>query len=292
MRILVTIPHAFLDLPTTAWYGSEGGNAAKRGAALLQCAASLRAAFGLNLRLGGEEFPLCNPANVSLTIVVCTSGDQHLVPTLPPDLVVHHPMDMHPRMLGFGCQALLQANLGHYDWYCYVEDDIEVSDPMLFDKLTWFNSCFGDKALLQPNRYEVSTGPVSKLYIDGHLVDAGASARFQDLTIRPRVMAAAFGRRFTFTKTNNPHAGCFFASAAQMAVMAAHPEFGRYSDAFNSSLESAATLPLMQNFDVYKPAPDNASFLEVRHLHQRILDVEVHYTRMQNGIRKTVTDRV
>ena len=70
--------------------------------------------------------------------------------------------------------------------------------------------------------------------------------------------------------------------------MAAHPEFGRYTDTFNGPLESAATLPVLRSFAVYKPARENASFLEIRHLHQRMLDHTVRYTLQNDGLLKTV----
>ncbi|WP_158745482.1 calcium-binding protein [Acidisphaera sp. L21] len=296
MKILITIPHAFLGPNGTErrternLYGSESNLASERAAALLRCVSALHQNFGANQRLIGPADMPCNPDHASITIVVCTAGDQHLVGHLPPGLVHHHATTMHPRLLGFACHALLKANLGSFDWYGYVEDDIELTDSMFFDKLAWFNAAFGPKALLQPNRFEVSTGPVPKLYIDGPVLNDASTGAFQDVSLRPRMIAPALGRSLVFQKTTNPHSGCFFADRGQMAAMADHPEYGQFTTAFSSPLESAATLPILRCFDVYKPAPENASFLEVRHIDQRMLDVVVQYTRQRDGLAKHVSE--
>ncbi len=288
MRILITIPHAFLNLPT-ARYGSETGDQAGRAAALRRCVNALHRCFGTGHRLLGDADLICNTAHAELAIVVCTAGDQHLMGTLPPGLAHHSRTELHPRLLGFACQSLLKANLGRFDWFGYLEDDCEVADPLWFDKLAWFNRSFGSLgAFLQPNRFEVSEGPVPKLYVDGSLSDPAAVSALQDITVRPRLVATAFGRAYTFRRVENPHSGCFFADPAQMATLAAHPEFGRFTDAFTGPLESAATLPLLRSFAVYKPARQNADFLELQHLSGRVLDHTVRYTNVAGGLQRTV----
>ncbi len=290
MRVLVTVPHAFLDLPSAARYGSEGGDAPVRAAALLRCVSALWQAFGPGHRLIGPDDPACNISHAALAVVVCTTGSQHLAGTLPPGLAHHHRTDLHPRQLGFACHQLLRANLGLFDWFGYLEDDLELTDALFFDKLAWFNAAFGPGVMLLPQRLEVSTGPVPKLFIDGVMDDPAAAAPFQDTATRPLLEAPWLGRKLAFCRPQNPHAGCFFADAGQMAAMATHPEFGQFSTAFRGPLESAATLPPLRSFDVYKPARENASFLELRHLDQRQLDRRVSYTREPNGVRKTVRD--
>jgi hypothetical protein len=46
------------------------------------------------------------------------------------------------------------------------------------------------------------------------------------------------------------------------------------SERFAGPLESAATYGIMRTFEIYKPARENASFLEVRHLDNRYLGVQ------------------
>jgi hypothetical protein len=56
-----------------------------------------------------------------------------------------------------------------------------------------------------------------------------------------------------------------------MAHWAKQPGFLAREPNFVGPLESAATFGVMRHFRVYKPAPDNAGFLEVRHLDNRYL---------------------
>ncbi|HVW37506.1 MAG TPA: hypothetical protein VHB99_09375, partial [Pirellulales bacterium] len=63
----------------------------------------------------------------------------------------------------------------------------------------------------------------------------------------------------------NPHSGCYFLSAAQMAHWAAQPFFLDRDTSFVGPLESAATLGILRAFKIYKPAREQAAFLEIQH---------------------------
>lgn len=233
--------------------------------------------------------PRCNiSTESSLDIVLCTTGDSHLADAIPSHLAHRYATGLAPRLLGFAAQAILRNNAGEFDWYGYLEDDCEITDGLLFSKLAWFNAEFGPGVILQPNRFEISAGPVvQKLYIDGPIPGAPA------MTTPPgglHLEASALGRRWRFRRVSNPHSGCFFADAGQMVRLAADPAFGHYSDAFVGPLESAATLPVLRNFAVYKPALDNAAFLEMRHIDQRLLDERLSFTLNAEGaVVRTVT---
>ncbi len=277
MRHLIVIPHAFLGKGSSGQYGSESSARTARADSLLRCVSALHYGFAAGQRVIGTLDTHANPDRDKLVVIVCTSGDLHLADLLPPDLAIHHRTDLPPRMLGFECHRLLRGNLGRYDWYGYLEDDIELTDTLFFDKLAWFNNRFGPTAMLQPNRFEVSQSCMPKLYVDGEMIDETITAAFQDIGVRPELRAEALGREWIFRRVNNPHAGCFFADRAQMATLAAHPDFGTYQDAFYGPLESAASLVPMRCFEIYKPAAENAAFLEVCHLDRRILDRRVFY---------------
>src|SRR5262249_45529931 len=146
----------------------------------------------------------------------------------------------------FECHAVLRDRLGAYDFYCYLEDDLLVHDPLFFVKQRWFNGAFGDAAGLMPNPYEVARGRVvPKAYVDGP-VRAGASAAFQDVKADPELTGEAFGVRWVFRRTTNPHCGGFFLTAGQMAAWAAAPHFLDRDVRFIGPLESAATLGVMR----------------------------------------------
>lgn len=280
MKTLVVIPHAFLpNLPGHRLYGSERNDAPARSAALLRCISAMRQTFGPRQHMVDLGFdPHCNTGrDTRIDIVVCTRQTEHLVHTVPPHLVYHHKVDVPPRALGFAAQALMRDHAREYDWFVYLEDDCEVTDPLFFTKLAWFDAEFGEDVLLQPNRFEISHGPiVQKLYIDGRL--GAQRAQGPDNGEHPWLQAASLGRTWWFRRVGNPHAGCFFVNAGQMARLAADPAFGHYADAFIGPLESAATLSLFSNFAVYKPARVNAGFLEIHHLDQRLLDKVLSFT--------------
>ena len=273
MRLLVTIPHYYRRDPASGFYGSEIDSLSARRAAVTRCLAALHQSFGSRHLLSGVNPAPANTALAfELDIFLVTTAHDHLAAQLPPALFRHFPVGVPPRALGFACHKLMQYHAAGYDWFAYLEDDIEVTDALLFDKLAWFGAQFGQKVLLQPNRFEVSDMfEVMKLYVDGGMMEPEQAVQFQDLAARPELMAEAFGRPLRFRRVPNVHAGCFFASAAQMAMLAADPAFGVPTNAFIGPLESAATLPVMRCFDVYKPARENAAFLEVRHLGRRFL---------------------
>ena len=191
---------------------------------------------------------------------------------LPIDLCTHHRTESDPLLLGYECHKVLAERLGAYDYYCYLEDDVGVDDPLFFWKIGWFSRQAGPHALLQPNRYELSASALPyKMYIDGPLVDDSISPRFQDRNNRPFLKAEIFGQELVFGRVDNPHSGCFFLTSTQMQRWTEQPYFLDRSAEFWGPLESAATLGIMRTFDVYKPTPRNAGFLEVCHLDPRYL---------------------
>lgn len=273
MRLLVTVPHYFRRSRPPGFYGSESGDAEARLQQVTRCLASLHQCFGHRQALAAPGHVAANTAvSGAVDVVLVTTGAEHLADALPRHLFVQYATDIEPRHLGFLCHRILREQAGRYDFYAYVEDDIEVSDPLFLHKLGWFAGLFGAGALLQPNRFELAHDlQVMKLYIDGNTTRPEIPAQFQDTAVRPRLAGEAFGRAFAFERVENVHSGCFFLNAAQFARVAAVAEFGQPTAAFFGPLESAATLPLMRAFDVYKPAREDAGFLEVQHLGRRFL---------------------
>src|SRR5205823_11222032 len=131
-----------------------------------------------------------------------------------------------PLYLGFECHKVLRSGLGRYDYFCYLEDDLRLGDGLFFPKLAWFNTEFGDEAVLQPNRFELIDDPSPyKLYIDGNLHDSSISPALQQVEEARHIAGMALGQRVAFQRVDNPHAGCFFLTAAQFARWAAQPDF-------------------------------------------------------------------
>lgn len=278
MRVLVTIPHYYRreaePVAAPAFYGSELADVPTRRDQVTRCLAALAQTFGPRQALAGTDGgPPANDAlALQMDVALVTTGTQHLVPELPRHLFLHCDTQADPRCLGFVCQDLMREHAARYDVFVYLEDDIEITDPLFFSKLDWFSGTFGNSTLLQPNRFELAADlEVMKMYVDGNTTHPDVPALFQDITQRPRLVGEAFGRSFLFKRVSNAHSGCFFLNATQLARVAASPKFGQPNAEFFGPLESAATLMLMRAFEVYKPARENAGFLELHHLGRRFL---------------------
>lgn len=270
MRILFTIAH-FFNPNAQGKHASQRKDPRPRLLALSRSLAALHQLFGKSqsiINIGQRvALPANQPQVYELDIIICTTQNYHLLNQLPlpSHFYQHHATQAEPLMLGFECQSVLRDSLGKYDYYCFLEDDLILHDPWLFIKLNWFSQQAGNISLLQPNRYEVSTDSLSyKAYIDGDLAPR-VTANFQNVKDKPELQGTIMGMPITFRRTLNPHAGCYFLNAQQMAYWANQPYFLDRDTSFVSPLESAATLGIMKTFRVYKPAPEQASFFEIQH---------------------------
>lgn len=273
VRILITIPHYFVPAGDHA-HGSLGSDPRVRVAALSQCLRALYLTAPASQEMWFREHDHLTPLSISqasdttIDVVICTSGNDHLLDQLTaPYHAFHHvPSDAAPSLLGFECHAVLRAHLGQYDLYGYLEDDLLIHDQAFWSKLAWFQTLAGDGCVLQPNRYEVVIGErtLNKVYIDFEFASyAEISARTATI-----VTGQVLGLPVVFHRTSNPHAGCFFLTERQLALWANQPYFLDRDTRFVGPLESAATLGLARTFQVYKPAPNHASFLEIEHFAQ------------------------
>lgn len=269
-RALIAVPHYF-DPQGGGRHASLRPDPDARIRALTANLSSLHAHFGVRqvaFDIANRTAHPCNRSEaMELDVVVCTTKGRHLLASLPlpQGLFRHHATDADPMRLGFEVRAVLAAGLGKYDWYGFLEDDLVVSDPSFFRKLAWFSAVAGDDHLLAPNRMETDVTLVAhKGYVDGTLAPR-VTAPWRDMTALPALEAKVLGAPVRFVPALNPHAGCWFVTAAQMARLAADPSYADRDESFVGPLESACTLPVLRTFKVYKPAAENASFLEVRH---------------------------
>lgn len=272
MKILFTILHCYKPGSDTI-HGSARGNRARRAEAAAIAVTGLHQTFGpqqahmnnprrsCNTRLGGE-----------IKVIVCTTGELHALERIPPSLYEHHATQADPLFLGYENHSVLADHVDSFDYFCFLEDDLYLDDPLFFWKLSWFNDKLGQEVLLQPNRYEIAADlSVKKLYLDSRLIDHALSAKFQDRTYRPRVTGKVMGHDVTFERPDNCHSGCFFLNQEQMRHWMRQPFFLDRSKDFVGPIESAGTLGIMKAFQVYKPAAENAGFLEIRHLDRSYL---------------------
>lgn len=273
MKTLVAIPHHF-NPDGNGRHGALRPFPEPRIRALEACLEGLHVHLGASqgiFDIANRRVPPCNQADTSeLDVAVCTTEGKHLLAAIetPSVLFRHVPTDAKPMELGYAARRVLKEGLGKYDMYVFLEDDLVIEDPLFLRKVRWFAKTAGDQHVLLPNRMESHVrGLVHKAYVDGAIPES-VSAKWRNLADLPDMQASPLGVPTRFAAPANPHAGCFFLTAPQMERMAAQPWFDEpWSEAasFVGPLESAVTLPLLRTFRIYKPAPENASFLEIRH---------------------------
>jgi hypothetical protein len=287
MRLLFVIPHFFQGSDAEATNRSRRPAARQeRRNALAATLSALQQTFGAGI-YGLDHFrhaawQAAPPTRHALDIVVCTTGESHLLDEMPElrPLFRHHPSEAEPERLGFECHKLLAAARGRYDYYAYLEDDIVLNDPLFFVKRRLFDRLFAPDALLQPNRYELRSGGVmQKLYVDYHLAPA-RTAGYQNLAEAPRLTLPFLDETITLERSAYPSAGCFFLDAEQLARWARAPAFLDGDISYLSALDSAATLSVMKTFRIYKPVLDQAWFLEVLHASPRWIGGAARQTRL------------
>lgn len=268
MKILFTMPH-YYNPEGEGKYGSTRNNPAPRINALSNCISSIHQLFEQKQYLIDIFNLTANPVNDFqrnyIDIIIVTTQNRHLLKNLciSPDFFVHKEVNTESIMLGFECKKILAENFGKYDYYCYLEDDLIINDPYFFTKLKWFNKLTNDNFLLQPNRYEISSGDIAnKLYVDGNIRSA-ATEKFQDINDSPELTGIVMEEKVLFKRTLNPHSGCYFLNENQLKIWMEQSYFENDDTSFIGPLESAATLGIMKTFKVYKPEPQN--FLEIMH---------------------------
>ena len=277
MRILFTIPHYYHhhehggQSALSGKHGSMTATAEARVAALRKTVLSIHQLFGPSqavIQIADRRTIAANESiRAEVHVVIVTSGSSHLLEQA--DFAQHtchqHASSGPPTELGFECHKVLRDRWGNYDFYGYLEDDLALLDPWFFEKLRWFNSHLGNESLLLPNRYERASGlAFNKCYLDGDLA-AHVTKPFQDISVKPILSSTVLGREIRFQRPLNPHSGCFFLNAEQTRTWIQQPEFAVPSTAFIGPLESAASLSIMRTFRIYKPARENANFLEIEH---------------------------
>jgi hypothetical protein len=275
MRIVVAIAHYFKPKADGIYGSQQEANALKRARGLGQAIASLHAVYGgggIHQETGpGTPVPADRGAAHQVMVIICTTKGRHLVDELavPGSHYLHCETDSEPMLLGFECQRVLRDRLPEkFDFYCYLEDDIIVRDPMFFEKQSWFQAALGSGCILQPNRFEiVARRDFQKLYLDGEHRPAMSPEVIPLIPPRdePEVELQFLGRPVSFQRPMNPHSGAYFLSHEQMTHWAGQPHFLDRDCGFTGPLESAATLGVLKTFKIYKPSLASANFLEIEH---------------------------
>jgi hypothetical protein len=276
-RVLVVIPHFFARTGEifTSHDSGRPDSANMRAAALRTIIFSLHELFGqpylLADHLGQRCISVQTPDRMQIDVFIIINEENHLLDRLdcPGDLYRRVVGIGDPRWLGLAAHKLIAQMQGRYDWYCYLEDDTAIEDPLFFYKLRHaydaLSAEVGHDAILQPYRFEtardisdgIQTG-ARKLYPD---YESGGL----DFQADP-VRLDAFGRSWTFAPARHPHAGCFFLDQGRAELFVRSPYCGEAKEMWVTPPDTTATLAIMRTFRIFKAVPDSLPFLEVRHL--------------------------
>jgi hypothetical protein len=266
-RLLFVLHHYAGDRPeyAPAYHSARPERRALRVASLAACLNGIWETFGgLRSRMAFEagrlEFdPL--PVRWEVEVVVCVWRDQHVladlrVPTGRFTVARHDGLD-DPIRLGFAGHREVAARAAGFDFYCHLEDDTVLSDPLFFDKLRHFNAhAGGPGSVLVPHRFEAAGGRAC--LVDGRVGDVNLGAPVRDIPL------PVLGGQVVCRRPANPYSGCYFLDGPQLARLLACGHYPGADASWIGPLESSMSLPLMRTFAVYKP-PVESGFLEVRH---------------------------
>jgi hypothetical protein len=206
---------------------------------------------------------------VQIEVHVFTTRSQCLLEVLDyfcPAIQVHTVELDDPLQLALVTRDWLIAAEPLADLSLYLEDDLVIADPLFFAKQQWFTRVTAGRAVLMPHRHEAIPGQAGqRLLVDGPLRD-GFIRRFTNP--QPAVARGRFGNgpEISFDRTPNPHSGLFCLSPAQVESRRQRP---LPNDGFVGPLETAATLTVLEMFEVWKPALAQRGFLWVEHGHPR-----------------------
>lgn len=284
MKILVTIPH-YHKYDKFGAYGSSRQDEKKRCKIVEKAIGELIRNFCLSTAYPREFHPNSNAAASSfiyepadteaiydLDIVLCTTERDHFVDKLniSPKFFKHRTFSLSdPLYLGFKCHQVLKENLGQYDYYCFMEDDLVIRDKDFFRKLAWFENQFGSRCVLQPNRMAIGFRPFYKLYADPEFDSFIEPFINFDDGVPSELRGDYLGESLIFHRTHNPHAGCFFLSERQYELICEGKDYGTPRNIFAGPLETAATYDLMTNLNVYRVAYSRGWFFEIEHFSAR-----------------------
>jgi hypothetical protein len=271
MRALVTIAHYFKREAALDWSHVLGS-----GRAPLAKVAGLNAQIvALNRHFGARR--LARDAKQSafyagsqpntLDIVIMAVRGAGLLDGIgiDPSAYTVDYFDGPPLMLPFEAQRIMRERAGGYDYYAYMEDDLSVADPAFFDKVGWFAATFGPQAMLVPLRYEMAhSGLPAKVAIEPPL-SADLRGALRQGGYARTLKGSWNGREQTFHLPNNPHAGCFAVTDAQLKLWMKQPSFYDRDASWVTPLESAATFAPGRAFGLYRAAEPDPWFLEIEH---------------------------
>jgi hypothetical protein len=273
MRVLLAIPHVFAPREGSL-YSSQ--TEAKRGVkqqALLEATAGNLGRHGTRHWIHaslGKGRPVVTRAldtslGVDLTIQLYAPAGANLAATLPADprLQWLDPEVEDYTLVPLVASRRLLEQSADYDLVGYLEDDLVIEDPQLFQKLLYLDHQSDGSYAFLPHRCE-------RMELNGDVIlsgdpDGGRPDLFWDTGERLAVPWPLGDVQFY--RATNPHSGCYFLSRRQAAAVLDYWHTRNWQADFQLSgpLEQAGSGLLLPVLKVMKPIPDHYRFLMVRH---------------------------
>jgi hypothetical protein len=266
MNLFFILHHFAGNSNNTQYFSARPDMRQQRIRSLTACISSIWQTFGgqrFNTRYeyGGVNFDSLEPP-ANLKVLICVYKDQHVLDdlTIPKNLYesLAVQQEINPIYLGLCAHHLIAQHSGSYDYYCHIEDDLIMSDPLFFTKLQWFNQNTGDDCLLLPNRFEIGGG--AKCFIDGY-----SGIRCDE---PKRITLPFLGGMTTFIKPDNVYAGSYFLNQRQLNKLLKNEHYLSFDSSWIGPLESGMSLSLQKSFEIYKPTLES-NFLEIQHFGDR-----------------------
>jgi hypothetical protein len=276
MKILIVIAHYYKPQENAIHSSTDASLRAVRQKALEDAVLSWRAHYSqpATINIERKKFVLSETSIKQMDIAVLVSGEDHLLTKEFTSRYQTQTVQVktdHPKLLPFAAHKLMADNRYRYDWFIYSEDDLAIPDGSFLKKQVLFQQLFGERRLLQPNRFEVNPGGVRyKTYIDGDL-RKGFIEPYLAMVNDDRSLLrqeTSFGA-VEFARSRNPHAGFFAITDQQLCCWVNQKHFMDMDCSFVSPLESAATLGMLKTFAIYKSIAPNQDYCEIEHLDRK-----------------------
>jgi hypothetical protein len=240
--------------------------------------------LGTESKIANDRVDVMRPT-VTGDVVVCTTEHDHLWDKISTGTFIKQRKSrVSARLLPYECRRVFAENIGRYDIYAYIEDDMAIHDSSFFEKITSLYKVFGENLIFLPNRYEIfgEMDGAWKAYIDIPVTDhyrVECNTNGQNALSIPN-----FSGDVVFERTQDLTSGCFFITDHQLITWTKSEDFkGPPQYLLDRPLDplEISQIPMLGAFPVYRPVSPNMNFLEVHHVPTRA-------TRMTTPRRKIV----
>ncbi len=302
LRVLACIPHFFRRGAADSGmaHGSNSDTLESRLEQFRYCLKQLTAVLEPTRFLMGSPGRIAHeqvepvPQGIAGDVIVVTAPENNLIAEISAPLSINaHIWSGPPRQLGYQCRRIFAQHVGQYDFYLFIEDDTTILDPSFFRKIAAFYRAHDEDKILLPNRFEIFGPPHHgwRAYLDQ---PAFPAHRAPDKPGPEQLTLPSFDGDVLFRKTTDGIAGAYVITNAQLSRWMAQPDFHAPAPAaLMAGLDplELTQLPLGGSLPIYRPAPQNLDFLEVRHVPNRLSALKTPSSKLRGYINPVLQER-